>query len=841
MQKLAETEVALCQSELMQRRLVDHIPFQIFWKDLGLRYLGCNTVFAEAAGIRDPSDVVGKQDKDFPWGGNAERIRADDLAIIASGHPKLNDEDHLIAANGEPHWYLINKLPLHGQGGQIVGVLGTIEDITQRKLAEKAMRLQSRALEASVNGIVITTHQADGNLIEYANPAFLRMSGYALDEVIGRDCRFLQGEDTQQEGLDALRYALQHHTEATVVLRNYRKDGTLFCNRLRVAPVSDTEGRVSHHIGVLDDISHAMRYQAELEHKANHDALTGLPNRNLFNDRLEQAITYAARYSHTLWVALIDLDNFKLVNDTLGHHVGDHLLQSVALRLSECVRECDTVARLGGDEFMLLLLAPPDAELPHRVVHDVLAALSAPLSIGDQDLALSCSIGVSAYPKDGGNGVVLLKHADIAMYRAKEAGRNQLQFYTAEMNERLTERTKIEHALRNATTRGEFVLHYQPRVDLASGEMVGTEALIRWQHPVMGMVPPARFISVAEETGVIVEIGQWVLHEACTQAKAWQDAGLPALRVAVNVSARQFRHPQFRAQVIAALRDSGLDPRSLELELTESLMMQDVEETRATVAALKALGVTHSIDDFGTGYSSLNYLMLFQLDYLKIDQSFVRDMLTDPNGAAIVRSTIALGHSLGFKVIAEGVETAAQLAYLERHGCDEIQGYHFSRPVNASAMSDLLARGHSLPLTHHDARSLRTLLLLDDEPNVLSALTRLFRQDGYHILLASTPAQAFELLALHHVEVIISDQRMSAMSGTEFFQRVKQIHPKTIRIVLSSFADLNSVMDAINRGEIYRFLTKPWDDLALRKTVQEAFSHHRLLHRVRHSAPTEVD
>ena len=827
--KLADVEIALYQAEQMHRRLIDHIPFQIFWKDLNLRYLGCNIVFARAAGLRDPGEVVGKSDDDFPWAPNAERIRADDRSIISTGQPKLDSEDHLLDPDGVARWYIINKLPLHDQAGQIIGVLGTIEDITARKDADQAMRLQSRALEASVNGIVITSCQDGGNIVEYANPAVTRITGYAHEEVIGRDCRYLQGNDQQQEGLDALRRAMRSDSEVNVVLRNYRKDGSLFWNQLCIAPVIDADGMVTHHIGVLDDITHAMRYQAELEHKANHDALTGLPNRNLFNDRLEQAIAYAARYGHTLWVALIDLDNFKFVNDTLGHHIGDRLLQAVAQRLTSCLRECDTVARLGGDEFMLLLLGHPNATLAHRIVHNTLAALSAPVMIDNHELALGCSIGVSAYPKDGSDSAALIQHADIAMYRAKEGGRKQLQFYTEAMNERLTERTNIENALRHAIARGEFLLHYQPRVDLESGEIVGLEALIRWQHPTMGHIPPSRFIAVAEETGSIVEIGRWVLHTACAQAKAWQDAGLPPLRMAVNVSARQFRHPHFREQVIEALQASGLEPNSLELELTESLMMQNVEATQATLVSLKQLGVAHSIDDFGTGYSSLNYLMRFPLDYLKIDQSFIRDMLSDPNGAAIVRSTIALGHSLGFKVIAEGVETAAQLAFLERHGCDEIQGYYFSRPLPAPEMRALLDSPRLLPASVRPAQPQRTLLLLDDDAHVLTALARMFRPDGYHVLQALTPDHAFELLALHEVQVVISDQRMPAMRGTDFLQRVKQIHPDTVRIILSGHADMETVIEAINRGAVYRFYTKPWDEHALRRNVQEAFAHQRQL------------
>ena len=822
-------ETALFSSDQMHRRLIDHLPYQIFWKDRELRYLGCNQVFADAAQLRNPAEVEGKCERDFPWAVNAERIRADDLAVIASGQPRLNVEDELAGADGKMRHYLINKLPLHDQAGQIVGVLGTIEDVTATRRAEHALRLQSRALEASANAIVITVARGQDHVIEYANPAFTRMTGYTLDEVLGRDCRFLQGQDRDQEGRSAIRNGLRHASETTLVLRNYRKDGALFYNELRIAPVSDAHGRVTHHVGVMTDMTLSLRYQAELEHKANYDTLSGLPNRNLFNDRLEQALVYAARDGHALWVGVIDLDNFKLVNDSLGHDIGDRLLQIVGRRLRACVRDCDTVARLGGDEFLLLLLDHPQAPLTPLVLAQLQEALAAPLQVDQHELSLTCSTGLAVYPKDGSSGAVLLKHADMAMYRAKDVGRNQWQFFTAEMNARIIERTRIEAALRYAVARNELVLHYQPRVELASGRVVGMEALVRWQHPEMGLVAPARFIAVAEETGLILDIGDWVLRTACAQNRAWQQAGLPAMRVAVNTSARQFRQASFADSVLAALRDSGLAPCYLELELTESLLMQDIDATVATLVDLRKLGVAHSIDDFGTGYSSLNYLMRFPIDYLKIDQSFVRDMVSNPNGATIVRSMIALGHGLGFKIIAEGVETQAQRAYLERHGCDEIQGYLFSRPLTAEAMGAMLASGQSMALGDRDGEAQPTLLLLDDEPRVMASLYRLLRQDGYRILRADTPEQAFALLATHAVQVIVCDQRMPLMSGTEFLHRVKQIHPDTIRIILSGFTELESVIDAINRGSIFRFYTKPWDDQALRQNIRDAFAQQRML------------
>ncbi len=687
---MLRVERALFKSEQVHRRLIETLPHQVFWKFPDHSYAGCNSMFARAAGLASTDDVVGKHDADFPWAHNAERIEAEDAEIMRSGVPMIDYEDQLMERDGAWHDYVINKLPLFDQDQRIIGVLGTIEDVTARKLAEKSLRLQSSAVESSVNAIVITATTAEGNIVEYVNPAFTRVTGYEAADILGRDCRMLQQDDVAQPALETLRAAMRAGSEATIVVRNYRKDGTLFWNELRVAPVREDGGKVSHWVGVINDISATLSYQAELEHQANHDALTLLPNRSLFNDRLDQAIAFASRYNHSVWVVFIDLDNFKLVNDTLGHAMGDRLLQTVAARLNQRLRQSDTVARLGGDEFMLLLMDHQSPRLTEEVVTELLTAVSAPVRLDDHELTLTCSIGVSVFPKDGTTGPELLKHADMAMYHAKEAGRNQQKFYNAQMDVKLSERTLIEKHLRNAVARNELRLVYQPRVHLYTGLVTGVEALVRWEHPDLGMVPPGRFIGIAEETGIIVDIGNWVMREAIRQSVAWRDAGFAPMHMAVNVSARQFNQPGFAAEVADMLAAAGMEPRLLELEITESMMMDNVDEAVRILAVLKHLGVKLSIDDFGTGYSSLSYLRHFPLDFLKIDQSFVRDMLNDANGEAIVRSIIALGHSLNFQIIAEGVETEPQCNYLRATGCDEMQGFLYSKPLPARALESLL-------------------------------------------------------------------------------------------------------------------------------------------------------
>ena len=459
-------------------------------------------------------------------------------------------------------------------------------------------------------------------------------------------------------------------------------------NEVKVA--EELADNLAYGIAALRAEAARRQYAEQLEYHAAHDTLTGLPNRALLHDRLTQAVAYASRYCYSLWVLFIDLDRFKLVNDSLGHKAGDTVLKTIAARLQHSVRETDTVARLGGDEFVLVLPERADECLSTAVVQRIMDAVSEPLEVEGHEFVLGCSIGVAAYPADGESPDALVKHADIAMYRAKETGRNNFQFYTAAMNERLLERVRIESDLRNALDRNEFILHYQPQIDLRTGRTVGMEALIRWQHPVMGMVPPLRFISLAEETGLIVPIGQWVLRTACAQAAAWRDEGLAELRVAVNISARQFAQQDLAKSIASVLAETGLPPQLLELELTESLVMTDVERAIVTLRDLKELGVQLSLDDFGTGHSSLSYLKRLPIDALKIDQSFVRDVATVPDDAAIVASIISLAHNLKRQVIAEGVETQEQILYLKRHGCDEMQGFFFSKPVPADLFERLL-------------------------------------------------------------------------------------------------------------------------------------------------------
>ncbi|HEX8614563.1 MAG TPA: EAL domain-containing protein [Telluria sp.] len=583
-------------------------------------------------------------------------------------------------------------------------------------------------------------------------------------------------------------------------------------------------------IAVARDISERLAARQRLAHLASYDSLTGLPNRTLFYQTLREAIELAQDKHWRIVVLFIALDRFKTVNDSLGSALGDELLRQFSTRLVQCVRIRDTVGRLGGDEFALILTMTRNQQDAVNVANEVRDALRAPFDLHGKQAGLTASIGIAMYPDDATDPETLIKYADTAMGRAKEAGRDGYRFFTAGMNVQVLARLDLELALRHALEHDEFLLYYQPKVNLRTGRIAGAEALLRWERPGFGLVFPAEFVPVMEETGLIVRVGAWVIDEACRQIAQWSAGEVGDVRVAVNVSSRQFVEGDLEGEIRAAIGKHGIDPSLLELELTESALMSNAEHTIAVLGNLKQLGITIAIDDFGTGYSSLAYLKRFPIDKLKIDIAFVRDVTVNPDDAAIALAIIGMAHSLHMHVIAEGVETAAQMAYLRRHRCDEVQGFHFSRPLPVKEFGAMVLANLAQPQEPESPDNHRqTLLIVDDDINVLSALHRLFKRDNYRILTAVSPAEGFELLALHSVQVIVCDQRMPVMSGTEFLSKVKELYPDTIRIILSGYTGLEAVLDSINRGAIYRFYTKPWDETQLRDNVRLAFHHYWLM------------
>lgn len=570
-----------------------------------------------------------------------------------------------------------------------------VAEVAKRQRVEASLFQQKERLQITLaslgEGVVITDAK---DSIEYVNPMAEQLSGWSNHAACGRSINEVFHTHTEQTGQvitsavnDCLQQAAYVQKQAVLVARH----GQRYLIDQIATPLRNHHGQVIGAVAVYRNITETRALASQLFYQANYDALTQLPNRNLLKDRLIHAIAHAQRTQQQLALLFLDLDRFKTVNDSLGHTVGDVVLKAVAKRLQACLRETDTVARLGGDEFVIVLEDLPHEELVVTVSHKLLNALEAPFGVGGHEFFVTASIGITLFPKDGEDADALLSNADTAMYRAKEEGRNTAKFFAQEMNQRALEHLLMEQNLRYALTRNELELHYQPQLDLTSGQTVAVEALLRWRHPQQGLIPPQAFIPFAEEMGLIIPIGDWVIRTACTQAKAWQDAGLPAVRVAVNLSARQFMHPGITAMIARALEESGLQPQYLELEITESVLMKDVEKVIAVMQALQTLGICFAIDDFGTGYSSLNYLKHFPVARLKIDRSFVREITTDPGDAAIALAVIAMAHSMQLQVVAEGVETEAQMLFLKDRHCDQIQGFYLSHPRPADEMRALLA------------------------------------------------------------------------------------------------------------------------------------------------------
>lgn len=740
-------------------------------------------------------------------------------------------ETSLISRTGKRHEVQITVMP-SWVDGKIVGAIGIAKDITQRLSIEKELRLFKRAVDASSNGIMITDHTKHDMPISYVNMGFEKITGYSYAEAVGRNPRFLQGKDRDETVLGRIRTAIEAKKEVRVSLKNFRKDGRILWNNLLLSPVPNELGEVTHYIGVQSDITEQKKYEQELAFTSSHDLLTGLPNRNLLQDRLTQSIKTSVLRQLKVGVIFINLDGFKLINDSLGHLVGDEVIRQVSARIKNQIDPTDTLARMGGDEFVVQIADIKDESDLTPLIEDILSAISSPMEVDGKELQVTASIGVSLAGDDMSQPMDFVKQADLAMSQAKRLGGNTAQNYHPDMEKTLNHKLSLRAMLQQAVENKEFELYYQPQVKAGTGRLIGLEALIRWNQPEIGLIGPDEFIPLAEEMGLINEIGQWVIEEAANYNRSLQERGLIELVIAVNLSAMQFKTLGFVKQLGETLAKVQLEPKWFELELTESLVLDNIEQVVDKLQRLKKLGVKIAIDDFGTGYSSLNYLKRLPIDKLKIDKSFVNDLVTDDKDAAIIRAIIAMAHQLGVKVIAEGIETAAQATLLDRYLCDELQGYFYSRPLPAEQLEKFFQ--HYLPTQTVDANSTQeTLLLVDDEENILHSLKRMLRKEPFHILTCTSAAEAFELLALHNVQVIVSDQRMPGMSGTEFFSQVKKMHPNTVRLILSGYTDLHSVKDAINRGSIYKFITKPWQDDSLIKEIKDAFRLYKERHDIR--------
>jgi diguanylate cyclase (GGDEF)-like protein/PAS domain S-box-containing protein len=575
-------------------------------------------------------------------------------------------------------------------GSEIVGRVYSFRDMTQRLMSEDELRIRERAIEASTHGVIIIDITKENQPIIYKNKAFEYITGYTQEQTVGQNLSLLQGKNTDEISLKRIALAIKERCEETVELECYRRNGEMFWCELSVAPVSDSFKTLKHYVCIINDITKRREMEKQLILQATHDSLTGLPNRVLLMDRVEQAILKSKKKNGLLAFLFLDIDRFKMTNDTLGHSIGDKLLQAISNLLLIATNDFDTVARLGGDEFVILLPELSSPQQAKQIAQKILNIIEKPIRIDQHSLKVTGSIGISYYPKDGLNYESLLKSADLSMYQAKDSGRNSYRVFEQEMNIRVINHMQLENALHDALKKNEFYLVYHPIIDLKKESIMGFEALIRWTNHLLGEVEPSEFLGVAEENGLIIDIGKWVLEQACTQMIDWHKQGYGELSIAVNISSKQFRQPNFPDMVSEVLQNTGLSAEFLKLELTESMLIDDIDFTVERMNQLKKMGIKLVIDDFGTGYSSLSYLEQFPIDILKIDKSFITELVNKENDASIAQAVIILGHTLNLEVLAEGVETKLQKEFIDSHGCDYAQGYYFKSPTTADLLEDYL-------------------------------------------------------------------------------------------------------------------------------------------------------
>ncbi|TCO37196.1 PAS domain S-box protein [Dokdonella fugitiva] len=862
---------ALEESEKRFRQITEHIPAVFFLADA--RSGECLYVSPAYERI---------------WGRSCESVyRAPnswlDAIVPGDPNPMLRDgrpidtgaqqdfEYRIARPDGSIRWIHSRSFPVFGTDGSLQQVAGIAEDITEAKEQEAriARLTRIRAVVGALHSAMLRQPDRESLLQEACRvaavegifeiawiagpcpgaglPVILAVADEGSRGFIEANLRALGGDHFAVRALA---------TRRPVVINDCASDPTLEpvrsrlvahgCRSAAAFPLSChgdvvaalvllarerdffDDGELGLLGWITSDLSYALENIANaqrLQHLAYFDALTGLANAALFRDRLGQFVASAATTHGKVCAVILDLEHFTHLNESLGRESGDEILRAVAQRLEQRLVEPYALGRIGADTFAIARPGSGD-RVATQLLEQVIDALREPFHVAGQSISISGQAGIGLYPDDAGDDDSLFKHAEAALKLAKSSGARQM-FYSAQISQRIATRLDAEAALQAAVEAGQFVLHYQPRVDMVSGLVVGAEALIRWEHPQRGLVPPEEFIALAEETGLIVPIGAWVIDAICAQQAAWLEAGAGMVPIAANISSVQFDRSDVVRTVRDALARHSLFARHLHLELTESSVMKDPDAAAEVLRGLRELGVGLALDDFGTGHSSLAYLKRFPFTRVKIDRTFISDITHSAEDAAIASAIIAIAHRMGLKVVAEGVETQGQFNYLSMQGCDEMQGYYFSPAVSADMFEDYLRGGRSIRLLPRADEERRTVLVVDDEPGIRTALTRMLRSDGYRVLTAASGDEGLHVLSLNAVQVIISDQRMPGMSGTEFLGKVKDLYPETMRIILSGYTEIDVVTESVNRGAVFRFLTKPWDDDLLREQVRDAFQRYR--------------
>lgn len=750
-------------------------------------------------------------------------IVIDDYPELRLGEPGIYEVEMDL---GQQWRTLVVQLYDISWGGDPVRLL-SLRDVTEQRSLERRLLLAFRVINASRHGIFVVDALADDFPVVFANPAFEQIAGLPMADMDGRPAVSVLGDHAPRDAEEGFLHALRGGGTFTATTQVTRRDGTNFWAETSLSPVQDNGGSITHYVGLFDDVSERVNARLRLEWLSSHHMLCGLYNQNGIRpvaDALLRGVRMRRARVAALW---INLDDFHLINEVYGHRMGDNVIVEMAARLRNVLGHSSLVARLDGDEFMAFVVSDSCGdfdELANRVMREV----SRPLVQSGLRIQVSCCIGIAV--DDGqGDAMALARNADIAMHHAKDSGPGCLAGFTPAMATRPQRIMGMRVELQRAVDEGQFVLLYQPQVDARSGLITGLEALVRWRHPERGLLAPDEFLPDAEYTGQIHAIGSLVLAMACRDCATMNARGLQDIRVSVNVASAQFHSEDFCETVREVLERTGLPPALLELELNEATFPRHAEEAIRRVVALRQMGVRIAIDRFGSGAADIGALQVLPVNKIKMDRSFCQNITSDSRAAAIVGGVVSMAHNLGVVVVADGVETAGQRDYLRRLNCDILQGFFFSLPVEMEQVVQMVTQVRSgmesatRPAGSEDAR---TLLLVDDEPNILRALSRLLRRDGYRILTASSARDAFSILASNDVHVIISDQRMPEMCGTEFLAQVKGLYPDTVRIVLSGYTDLNTVTAAINEGAIWRFLTKPWSDDALREDVRKAFAAH---------------